>query len=147
MTLTYKNYVLQRLTDYAAASTALLTIPGRRQTLKLKREALKVKRTDSDPISGGGNRTEDAWLTNLAEDEYLSRKFKAAKWEVHDTSEHLKALDPEELKVVEGCCIHRSKGDIDRLCEEMGYERSAVYNIRDRALRKLARSMTGGATV
>ena len=143
--ITYKQYVLQRLADYDAARFALLTIPERRETLRLKRETLKTKLTDSEPVSGGGNRTEDAWITSLAEDAYLEARYHAAEREVQDVEKLLGLLEPQDRRIVERSCIRRHAGDIDELCDELGYERAAVYRMRDAALKRLARMMTGEA--
>lgn len=143
--LTYKTYVLARLADYADARAALVTIPERVEALRAKRETLKLRATDSQPVSGGGSRTEDAWVTSLLEEDYLKARLKEAEKVAAQTQLLLNELDREEKLVVERTCIRRRKGDVEELCEELGYERSAVYALRDRTLRKLARLMTGEA--
>ena len=143
--LTYKTYVLARLADFADARAALVTIPERVEALRAKRETLKLRATDSQPVSGGGSRTEDAWVTSLLEEDYLKARLKEAEKVVKQTELLLNELDREEKLVVERTCMRRRKGDVEELCEELGYERSAVYALRDRTLRKLARLMTGEA--
>lgn len=143
--LTYKTYVLARLADFADARAALVTIPERVEALRAKRETLKLRATDSQPVSGGGSRTEDAWVTSLLEEDYLKARLKEAEKVVKQTQLLLNELDREEKLVVERTCMRRRKGDVEELCEELGYERSAVYALRDRTLRKLARLMTGEA--
>lgn len=143
--LTYKTYVLARLADFADARAALVTIPERVEALRAKRETLKLRATDSQPVSGGGSRTEDAWVTSLLEEDYLKARLKEAEKVVAQTQYLLADLDREETLVIERTCMRRRKGDVEELCEELGYERSAVYALRDRTLRKLARLMTGEA--
>lgn len=143
--LTYKTYVLARLADFADARAALVTIPERVEALRAKRETLKLRATDSQPVSGGGSRTEDAWVTSLLEEDYLKARLKEAEKVVAQTQYLLADLDREEALVIERTCMRRRKGDVEELCEELGYERSAVYALRDRTLRKLARLMTGEA--
>lgn len=143
--LTYKTYVMARLEDYVDARAAVLTIPGRIKELRLKRETLKMKLNDSQPVTGGGNRTEDAWIASLAEEDYLARRLEASAATVAEVEPLLDQLTPEDRLIVERTCMRRHKGDVEELCGELGYERSAVYSMRDRAMRTLARLMTGEA--
>lgn len=143
--LTYKTYVLARLEDYMDARAAVLTIPRRIEELRLKRETMKIKMTDNQPVSGGGSRTEDAWIASLTEEEYLRRRLDSATATVNAVEPLLALLSREDRLVVERTCMRRHKGDVDALCEELGYERSAVYAMRDKAMRTLARLMTGEA--
>ena len=48
----------------------------------------------------------------------------------------LDSLSREERKLVL-LVVNQRKGDVDRLCEELEIERSAVYRRRDKALQKL----------
>ena len=46
----------------------------------------------------------------------------------------LGVLDEDERLVLDRFYIHRSKGNVNRLCEELGVEKPTVYRRRNRAL-------------
>ena len=56
----------------------------------------------------------------------------------------LEALDTEERKVLDGFFIHPAKeGSAEDLMEELGMEKTQVYRLRTRALKKFAQNMFG----
>ena len=55
----------------------------------------------------------------------------------------LAMLDDQERLVLERFYINRCPGYVDVLCQELGYERSHIYNIKGAALRHFTTAMYG----
>ena len=82
-------------------------------------------------------------LANIAERDELKHNLEITKREVEQVDAALAELSQEERLVLERFYIHREHGHVDRLCEELNMEKSQVYNIKNRALVKLARMLHG----
>ena len=52
-------------------------------------------------------------------------------------------LDPAQRVVLEMMCIRPQKGNMTRLCELLGCEKSSIYRRRDRALHQFSLALTG----
>lgn len=98
---------------------------------------------DSVPVRGGGNRREDALINNIANRTELEWAMKEAKGWVDIVESGLSALDTEERHILDRFFIHRTKGNADRLCEELGVEKTRVYELRNQALRKFTLALYG----
>ena len=57
--------------------------------------------------------------------------------------ESLALLNDVERKILNRLIIDREKGAVERLCEELFFERTRVYEIRNEALRKFTVAMYG----
>ena len=55
----------------------------------------------------------------------------------------LATLSPEERFILDRMYIHRHKGNVERVCDELKIEKTSVYRRRDAALRKFTISMYG----
>lgn len=82
-------------------------------------------------------------LSNIVHREELERALEQAKLWVDIVDGGLGVLDDEERLVLDRFYIHRARGNIDRLCEELGRAKSVVYDRRDAALRKFTIALYG----
>ena len=143
--LTYRDFVYAAFTDYAAAQTAVVLIPQEIQGERLKREALKAAQTDGDRVSGGNTSTEDAWISSVAKESYLAAKLDSAKNTVQTMDEMLRELDDEEREIVSRLIMARQRNAVGELAEEWGVDERTVFRAKDRALKHIARLLTGEA--
>lgn len=74
--------------------------------------------------------------------ELEQRQQQAQKW-LEATNRALSALTPEEKLVLHRLFIQPGKHSVDRLCQELGTERSTVYRKREAALRHFTRALYG----
>ena len=58
----------------------------------------------------------------------------------------LDALTAEERLVLERFYINPHKGSVDRLCEELGVERTAVYKRKDAARERFTKLLYGAVS-
>ena len=139
----YTDWIIPRLRELEQERAALQNIPERILVLGLKFAGLKATDTDSDRVSGGENHREEAMLANIAERDELKRNLEITRREVEQIDAALANLSQEERLVLERFYIHREHGHVDKLCEELNMEKSQVYNIKNRALVRLARMLHG----
>ena len=139
----YTDWIIPRLRDLEQERAALKNIPERILVLEMAFDGLKAANTDGTVVSGGENHREEAMLANIAERDELKHNLEITKREVEQVDAALAELSQEERLVLERFYIHREHGHVDRLCEELNMEKSQVYNIKNRALVKLARMLHG----
>ena len=71
------------------------------------------------------------------------RQLERMRQTVRYMDEAMQCLTPEERLALEVLVIDQERHGADRLCQQLGVERSSVYRCRDRALRKLQRILDG----
>ena len=139
----YTDWIIPRRRELGQERAALKNIPERILVLEMAFDGLKAANTDGTVVSGGENHREEAMLANIAERDELKHNLEITKREVEQVDAALAELSQEERLVLERFYIHREHGHVDRLCEELNMEKSQVYNIKNRALVKLARMLHG----
>ena len=82
-------------------------------------------------------------LRNFADVRKLQKERKCAILWCQQVERALQALTPEENLVLSRLYIYPRRGNIDRLCEELGVEQSSVYRRRDKALGKFCMALRG----
>lgn len=141
--MNWKFEAIDKLKGYEAHRRSLTSIPEEIKRLEVALTAIRSAATDSTPVSGGGSTREDAMLSNIVHREELARTLEQARIWVNIVDGGLAVLDDEERLVLDRFYIHRSKGNVDRLCEELGRVKSAVYDRRDKALRRFTIALYG----
>lgn len=106
--------------------------------------ALRPTRTDRDAVSNSGiSGFEDKLINNIAERERLRLNHQVVSGLVEMVDAALATLSERERLVLERFYINRCHGYIDRLCQELGYEKSHVYRLKDEALTAFTVAMYG----
>lgn len=141
--MNWKYEAIDKLKGYKAHKRALENIPREIKWLEGAFVSIRSATTDSTPVSGGGSTREDTLLSNIAHREELERTLKQAKAWVKMVDAGLEVLDDEERLVLDRFYIHRAKGNVDRLCEELNVEKATVYRRRDAALRQFTLALYG----
>ena len=139
----YTDWLIPRLRDLEQEREALQNIPERIHPLEIAFAGLRASNTDGDVVSGGENHREEAMLANIAERDALRLNLEVTKREVRQVEKALSRLSPDEALVLERFYIHREPGHVERLCEELNMEKSQVYNVKNRAMIRLARMLHG----
>lgn len=139
----WKREAIDKLKNYEARRGALERIPQEIERLELAYAGLRSATTDGTPVSGGGSTREDSMLSNIVHREELARRLGEARLWVEMVNQAFGALTDEERLVLDRFYIHRSKGGVIGLCEELGVEQSTVYRKRDAALRHFTIALYG----
>ena len=135
---------IDRLKEYEERQSALILIPEQIKTLETSFTAIRAARTDGEPVKESrGNKREDALLSNIAKRQELEFNLKIAEREAEITAQGLAILTQEERKVLYTFYISRPRNHVEKLCEELNFEKTRVYEIKDIALRKFTRAVYG----
>ena len=141
--MNWRSEAIDKLKCYEAKKTSLERAEKEIRRLESDTTRIRSATTDSTPVSGGTSTREDMLINNIARREELRLAREDAKIWIELVDSALSVLDEEERLVLDRFYIHRAKGNIDRLCEEMGREKSAVYERRDKALRHFTIALYG----
>ncbi|NLU24135.1 MAG: DUF1492 domain-containing protein [Clostridiales bacterium] len=139
----WKREAVDKLRCYEAKRTSLSTMEEELRRLDDAMTGIRSATSDSTPVSGGSSTREDAMINNIANREELRRARRdAVRW-VRMVDAALAVLDDEERLVLDRFYIHRQKGNVDRLCEDMHVEKAQVYRRKDNAVRHFTIALYG----
>lgn len=133
--MNWKAEAKEKLRRYDAMRLATINIPEEIERLELDAQAIRSAKMDSDVVSGGGSKREEALLNNIIERQELLWTLEQAQLWLKTTDRALSALANEEKLILHRLYIYPERGAPERLCKELGMEVSSVYRRRDRALR------------
>lgn len=141
--MNWQKAAIDDLRCYIARRESVPNIKSRLRALAHEMTALKATSTDKLNVQGGDARVEDKWLNILVEREKLINNLRAVRRLVAITERGLEVLTPEERRVLELFYISPVERHIDALMDELCYEKTHVYRLKDRALKKFARAVYG----
>lgn len=142
--MNWKKEAADKLMDYLTRKRALESIPGEIRRLEAESTRIRSVTTDATPIHGGGVSTrEEALLSNIAlRDELKARLRDTRRW-LATVDAAMGELTDEEQRVLDLFYIHRAKGNVELLMEELHLEKTRVYELKDRALRRFTMALYG----
>lgn len=143
--MNWKYEAIEKLKQYEAKKQALRSIPEEISRLELAMGSIRSATADGTPVVGGGSGREDMMLSNIVHREELKRALEQARKWVDLVDAGLKILDEDERLVLDRFYINPAKGNVDRLCYELGLEQATVYRRREKALHRFTLSMYGYA--
>ena len=141
--MNWKHEAIDKLKSYEAHVEALENIPKEIKRLESAYAGIRCAATDGIPVSGGGSTREDSMLSNIVHRDELKRRLKEARLWVAQVDKALAVLNNEERLVLERFYIHQAKGNVGELCERLNLEKTAVYDRRDKALRRFTIALYG----
>lgn len=141
--MNWKFEAIEKLKQYEAKKRSLQNIPEEIKRLEAAMQSIRSATADGNPVQGGGSGREDMYLSNIVQREELERSLDLAKRWVKLVDAGLELLSDEERKVLDRFYINPAKGNVDRLCEELQIEKSAVYDRRNKALYRFTISLYG----
>lgn len=139
----WKKEAIEKLKNYEAKKHCISSIPEEIRQMKEQYAAIRSATADGSPVRGGGSGREDMMLNNIVMREELTNAYRQAMRWVKQVDAALAILTPEERLILERFYICSEKGNVDRLCEELGLEKTAVYNRKDSALRRFTLCLYG----
>ncbi len=143
----WKREAMEKLKRYNAMKQSLRSIPEEITRLELEMQSIRSATSDGTPVSGGGSGREDRYLSNIVHREELSRSLEQAKVWVRLVDTGLAILSQEERLVLDRFYINPAMGNVDRLCMELGIEKSQVYTRKNSALHHFTLSLYGCAEI
>lgn len=139
----WKHEAVEKLKQYEAKKLSLSSIPEEIRRLESEMRSIRSAMSDGSPVKGGGNGREDMYLSNIVHREELERALEQAEIWVSLVDAGLKILSPEERLILDRFYINPARGNVDRLCGELGIEKSQVYFRKDAALHHFTISLYG----
>lgn len=139
----WKRESIDKLKCYEAKQSSYNRAKEELRRLESEKTRIRSAVSDGTPVRGGTNTREDALVNNIAHQEELKRAMKEARSWVRMVESGLDILDDEERHILDRFYIHRAKGNVDRLCEELHLEKTRVYELKDRALRHFTLALYG----
>ena len=133
----------QDLIEYPSLLQALDNIPEQIAELDTQITSLRGTQYDKTPVQGGMSGNESRLIDYIDRKERLKINFVVASERVARIGKGLSALNDKEQKVIDRLIIHKAYRNIDRICEELGYEKTQIYRIQEAALKKFTLAMFG----
>lgn len=139
----WKREAADKLRTYAAKKTSIQLSTEKIERLESDITRIRSASADGTPVAGGTNTRDDIVVNNIAEREEMrvARENAQRSIELIDTA--LKELDETERLLLDRFYIHRAKGNVERLCEELAVEKTTVYRWKDQALRHFTLALYG----
>ena len=145
--MNWKYEAIEKLRDYEAKKLALSTLPEEIRRLELDAQRIRSATGAGTPRKGGGSTREDILLSNIVHREELERSLEMARKWVALVDAGLEILSEEDRLVLLRFYMHPERGNVERLCGELGLEKSAVYDRREKALRRFTLALYGGSEI
>lgn len=140
----WKYKAKDKLRDYTAQLNAMATLPDELRRLESEYISIKAANTDTTPVQGGGTTQEDWALSNIVRRQEVAALLERAQLAVRFVDRAMGQLSDEERIVLDRMYIHRQRGAVSRLREELNLEdERSVYKRADRALKRLTMAMYG----
>lgn len=141
--MNWKSEAVEKLRQYEAKKQSLKNIPEEIKRLESVMCSIRSASADGTPVSGGGSGREDMMLSNIVHRGELERSLEQAQKWVALVDAGLGVLSQEERLILERFYIRPERGNVDRLCSELGIEQSSVYRRRDAALCRFTKALYG----
>ena len=138
----WKKCAIEDLRKYNSMKSSLDMMRERIESLNSSFKAIKCSTSDATPVKGGGNMAEDRLINNIVERERLKYNYLATEKLVNLIGKGIKGLDEKDIKILSMFYMD-GKYSVMRMVEELGYEQSQIYRMKDRALYKFTVEMYG----
>ena len=141
--MNYKQFAIDDLKNYEALRISLMNLPDKISEIQSRKTEIRSARTDGVPVKGGGNAYEERILDCMVAEARLDVTLQRNKWRMNDLERSLSHLTDEERRVLDLFYMHHRSKCVDILCQELHYEKSQIYRIRDQALIRFTKMMYG----
>ena len=141
--MNWKYEAIDKLKQYEAKKLALRNIPEEISRLESAIQGIRSATADGTPMQGGGSSREDMYLSNIVRREELGRSLEQAQKWVDFVDAGLVFVTKDERLILDRFYINPAKGNVERLCTELGCEQATVYRKREQALRNFTISLYG----
>lgn len=145
--MNWKYEAIEKLKQYEAKRQSLTNIPVEISRLESAMRSIRSATADGNPVSGGGSGREDMMISNIVHRQELERAAEQAKTWVTIVDAGLAKLSAEERLILDRFYINPAKNNVNRLCEELGVEKTQVYAKKDSALHHFTLALYGGMEI
>lgn len=137
-------FAIQRLRDYEERLTAVENLTEQLESLSDQFTAIRAATTDSTPVQGGNeNKREQMLISNISMRDELQKNLDMVKSEISITEKGLASLSKSEREILQRFYINRTKGYVQRLCDDLYISKAELYRQKDIALKKFTMACYG----
>lgn len=138
----FKDVAIDDLRKHEQRKQSITSLKEKIQALEYNKMALGGI-SDSTPVQTSGNKQETKLINIICEQGKLNNQLQAVIKYVDRLERALNSIGEKERKVLEIMYINPQKDYIGRLQTELGYEKTHIYRIKDKALYDLTISLYG----
>lgn len=139
----WKAIAIDDLREYNVRRQSLEALPL--QIAEMEAETTAIRSSGNmDAVRSGGSGSREDWILGcMVKKEKLLRNLDRAKLWVEFMDKGLAVLTEDERHILDRFYINPAKGNVDRLCEELFVEKTALYKRKDAALRRFTLALYG----
>lgn len=141
--MNWKKEAEHDLRSYTRRVESLTNAREKIQALKDQMLSVRAGISDSTPVQGGGNRSQESMINCIAEIERLELTIKATSRLVALVEKGLTGLSDDERLVLDLFYINRTRGHVEQLMEILNLEQAQIYRVKDAALYKFTTTIYG----
>ncbi len=141
--MNWKKEAVNLLKDYPARKESLHNIKERYTMLEKEMSKLRSAENEHIPVRGALSRTQEQLFNTMTEKEQLQFNYHMVRQQLDWVDRGLASLNEEERIVLEGFFLASAEHSKDDLMDKLCVERSTLYDMREKALRKFTISMYG----
>ena len=141
--MNWKKEAVSLLKDYPARKKSLNNLKERYTMLENEMINLRSMQQDRIPVKGALSSTQEQFINSIAEQEQLQFNYRMVKQQLDWVDRGLSSLNAEERMILEGFFLSSAEHAKDDLMDKLCVERSTLYEMKDKALRKFTISMYG----
>ncbi len=140
--MNWKKEAVNLLKEYPQRKDSLQSLKQRHAMLERELRELN-EHSGKPPVKGELTAAQEQLLSSTTEQKQLLLNYQLAKLQLQWIEKGLSALDEDERMVLEGFYLIGGPCVKSDLMDALCIERTALYQLKDRALRKFTMSMYG----
>lgn len=131
----WRKEAINDLKHHAQRQAALGNLHDDIATLDAQLENVKSPRSDTTPVQGGGCPAEERVIALIDERDRKKQAYGITRRQVQKVDRALACLTDQQRDVLELFYIHKPHMHVEVLCKRYHFERSHVYELKDKSLR------------
>ena len=143
--MNYRKWLVEDLQNLERNRFAISHLQEELETLEAEYASIKATNFDKMPSGSGDNIQEEKLLTVIAKKDELMANLTFTKKKVADMDKLLAQLPDDERLIIQRTVINKEKYAADTLADELCYERTQIYRLKNKALMHLAQLRHGAS--
>lgn len=147
MDYSYINMTIDDLKSHEARKTSLINLNDEMMALELDKTSLGGSSNSEAVQNSNFNKQETRLINIISKQGNLKLQIESTELRIRRVDRALKTLNKTELRVLQLFYVTPQKDCVERLRNELNYEKSTVYNVKDNALKHLTIALYGGIEI
>lgn len=138
----WEDIAIEKLLTYNAKKVALSGLHLELESLKAEAFSIRSQSARDIPCKSA-SAPNDRLLSNIAMQQEIVSNIRSVKLDVERIETAFSCLNAEEQVLLDRFYVNRRMGHVEKLCEDLNLEQSAVYKRKSKALRNFTIAMYG----